>query len=187
VSGDEEGHSVATERLAATGREQRVVGAALSFLKPGTNDGDGVGGERGAPLLTSFAEAADVRPGSELDVSAAEPDEFGDPQPGLEGDEEQGVIAAADPSAAVGGGEKGGGLGSAEEAHLDAVGSFGRDGKHPLDERGVLGMAQGSEAEQRVHRGEPSVAGADGVAAPVLEMVEEGADEAGVEVFELQG
>jgi hypothetical protein len=47
-------------------------------------------------------------------------------------------------------------------------------------------MAQGSEAEHGVQRGEAGVAGADGVAALGLEVIQEGADELGVEILGLQ-
>lgn len=48
-------------------------------------------------------------------------------------------------------------------------------------------MAQGREPEQRVHRRQPGVAGADAVVALGLEVVEEPADEGGVEVLEPEG
>ena len=53
------------------------------------------------------------------------------------------------------------------------------------DEGGVLGMAESSKAEHGVQRGEAGVAGADGVGALGLEVIQEGADEPGVEVLEL--
>ena len=51
---------------------------------------------------------------------------------------------------------------------------------------GVFGMAQGGEAEQGVDRGQAGVAGPDAVAALVFEVVEEPADQRGVEVGDVQ-
>ena len=48
------------------------------------------------------------------------------------------------------------------------------------------GMAERSEPEHGVQRGEAGVAGADGVGALGLEVIQEGADELGVEILELQ-
>ena len=56
-----------------------------------------MGGERGDPFFAAFAVAAQVGAGAELDVRAAQPGELGDAQAGLDGDEQQGVVAAADP------------------------------------------------------------------------------------------
>ena len=50
----------------------------------------------------------------------------------------------------------------------------------------MLGVAQRGVAEQRVDRGEPGVAGADAVAALVLEVVQERADQRRVEIVDVQ-
>jgi len=55
------------------------------------------------------------------------------------------------------------------------------------DQVGVIGAADGGVAKQRVDRDQPVVAGLDAVAALVFEVVEERADQLGVEVGELEG
>ena len=50
----------------------------------------------------------------------------------------------------------------------------------------MFGVGQRGEAEQRVDRGQPGVAGADAVAALVFEVVEEAGDQRGVEVGQVQ-
>ena len=65
------------------------------------------------------------------------------------------------------------------------VGAF-RWEPDPFDVGGAFGMAQGSEPEQRANRGQPGVAGPNAVAPFVLEMVEEGGDRLGVELFEIK-
>jgi hypothetical protein len=58
---------------------------------------------RGA-VFAAFAVAVGVRAGAEVDVVDGEPGEFGDTQPGLGGEYQQGMVAAAVPGGAVGGG-----------------------------------------------------------------------------------
>jgi hypothetical protein len=47
-------------------------------------------------------------------------------------------------------------------------------------------MGQRREAEQRVDRGQPGIAGAHAVAAPGLEMIEEPGDQRGVQIGDIQ-
>jgi hypothetical protein len=48
--------------------------------------GDGGAGEWGDSVFAAFAVAGDVRAQAEVHVGAGEPGEFGDPQPGLDGE-----------------------------------------------------------------------------------------------------
>ena len=71
---------------AAAGREERLVGLAVAFLKPFAEHGDGLAGERRGSLFASLPEGLHVRAGSEVHVLAAEAGELGDTQPGLDRD-----------------------------------------------------------------------------------------------------
>ncbi len=64
--------------------------------------------------------------------------------------------------------------------------ALGGDGQHALDDRGVFGVTQRGVAEQRVDRCQPGVAGADAVASPGLQVLQEGADQRGVEIGDLE-
>ena len=125
--------------------------------------GDGEPGERRGSFLAALADAADVGAAFEDDVAAGQADELGDPQPGLDGEDEHGVVAPAGPGAAVGCGEERVDLGVGEPGDGSALVAFGRDGEHALDGGGVFGVVQRGVAEQRVDGGEPPVAGADRV------------------------
>src|SRR5215472_11694740 len=102
VPGDEQLDGVAAERLAAAGGEDRAVRLAAALVQPGAECPGDLGGDRGAAFLTALAGAPDVRSGTEVDVGAGERGELGDPQPGLDGEGEQGVVAASRPAGAVG-------------------------------------------------------------------------------------
>ena len=104
--GDEEGDGVAAEGAASTAGEERVVWFSSTLGEPDAKHAARLGGERRDPLLAAFAVAAQVGAGAELDVRAGEGGELGDAQAGLDGDEEQRMVAAADPGVAVGRGQQ---------------------------------------------------------------------------------
>ena len=78
------------------------------------------------------------------------------------------------------------GLVRLQEADERAVAALGRNREHPCDERGVLGMAVRGEGEPRAQRDQPGVAGGHAHAALFLKVGEEPADDAGVEVLEVE-
>lgn len=67
---------------------------------------------------------------------------------GLHGHGQQCVVAPTDPAGAVWAGKQRIDLVFGQKADEGPVEAFGGDGQHALDERGVLWVAQGSEAEQ---------------------------------------
>ena len=119
-------------------------------------------------------------------VGEGEPGQLGDPQPGLGGEGDHRVVAAAGPGGGVGGGEQRAEFRFGEPGDQGLVESLGRDGQDPGDRLGVLGMLQGGVGEHGVDRGEPGVAGARAVAADLLEVVQERADQRRVEVGEVE-
>ena len=94
------------------------------------------------------------------------------------------MVPPAEERAAVRGSEQGVHLDVAQERNDPTIEALGRDGEHPLDDPGVLGMAEGGEAEQGVHGCQPGVAGPHGVPPSLFEVVQERRDRRGVEVLE---
>ena len=101
VPGDEQLDRVAAEGLTAAGGEERVARPAATLAQPGAEHPDHLQGERGAAFLTALSQAPDVRAGAQVHVGAGERGELGDPQPGLDGHRQQGMVAAADPAGQV--------------------------------------------------------------------------------------
>jgi hypothetical protein len=66
----------------------------------------------------------------------------------LDRDQEQGVVAATEPSAGVWRGEQRSDLLGVQEGHHRPVVALGWDGQHPGDQGGLLGVPQGGEPEQ---------------------------------------
>jgi hypothetical protein len=131
---------VAGERSAGAGGEQRVGGLSLALAHPDAQDGDGLASERGDALFPALAQCPQVRAGTELHVSAGQPQQLGDAQTGVHGAEQQRVVAAAGPGGAVGALEQCLDLLRGEERDDPPVGAFGGDREHPLDQGSVLGM-----------------------------------------------
>ena len=146
----------------------------------------GVVGERDGAVLSSLAQAADVRAGAEHDVVAVQADQLGDTQAGVSGEGEHGVVAAAFPALAVGRVDERCCLGAGEVGDGAFLEALGRDREHALNDGGVLGMLQRGVLEQRPDGCEPQVAGARAVVAVVLEVVEEARDQRLVEVVPVQ-
>ncbi len=140
------------------------------------------------PHLRKFGEAGAVHvsAGAEVEVLEAERGELADAQPGLQREDKQGVVAPAQATRAVRAGEQRVDFGGDEEAHECALAPLGRDRQDAADERGVLGVAQRREGEQRPDRGEPDVAAAGRQSPVALEVVEESPDDRGVEVGEVE-
>jgi hypothetical protein len=186
VSGEAPFDCVAAHRRPGPAGEQGVARVPGLLGEPGGEDLGGVRGERGYPLFPALSRAGDVGPGAEEDVSPGEGGELGDPQAGLDGEREQRAVAPSGPGGGVRGGEQRGGFGLGEVGDELAVEPLGRDGRDPLDDGRVVEVTQGREAEQGMDRGQAGVAGTDAVAALVFEMVQERADQRGVEVGDLQ-
>jgi len=124
--------------------------------------------------------------GAQVDILKTEAGQLGEAEAGLNREQEQSVVTTASEGGAVGRGQESLDLGQVEEGDQGALETLGGDGENALDERGVLWVAEGSEAEQGVDGCEAGVAGTDGVAASGLEVGQEIADHRAVEVFEVE-
>ena len=69
--------------------------------------------------------------------------------------------------------------------HLD-MGPFSRDRQNPLGDAEGGRIVSGDMVEERSYRGEPGVAGGDGVVPLLLELVEKGENEVPIEILECQ-
>ena len=127
-----------------------------------------------------------MRRGSELHVLAAQAREFGQAKPGAEGNDQQGVVAAAGPGGAIRGGCEDVHLLFREERPWNRGALLLGNGHHLSDGVGVFGMSVGGEAEERVDSGQTCVATSDGVVPVELEMVEKSCDQLGVQVGDVE-
>jgi hypothetical protein len=94
------------------------------------------------------------------------------------------VVAPPDPDVAVGRLQQGGGLGSVQVRDDAAMGALVGYRQYPLDRGGMSRLAVGGVAEERPDCRQPGIAGPHAVAALVLEVLEEGADQLGIEILE---
>jgi len=124
--------------------------------------------------------------GSEMHIGTANADQLGCSQARLGSETEQRVITSPGPGRLIGSGKQRADFGLGQEGHEPSVEALGRDGENALDDGGMIGMAKCGVSEQRADRGKPSVAGARAIFSLVLEVVEEGADQRGIEIVDIQ-
>ena len=117
-----------------------VPGPPPVFVEPCAQDRDGAGGERGDPVFATFAVTGDVRARTEVQVGAGEPDQLGDPQPGLDGQVQHCVIAPTGPAGGVAGREQRLDLGFGEVGDHGPVAAFRWDRQHSGDALRVFGV-----------------------------------------------
>jgi hypothetical protein len=186
VLGDEELHGVLAEHWSTATGKQWVGRSAASLREPDAQCRDAMSRERRDAFFAAFAVTADMRPVREDHIRALQPDELSHPQPGLDGECQERVVAPADPGGAVGALEQRDGLLSCEERDERPLEALLGDGEHALDRSGVLRVQEGRESEHRVDGGEAGVPRAGAVVALGFEVVQERTDERGVEITEVQ-
>jgi hypothetical protein len=127
-----------------------------------------------------------MRGATELHVGGVERGHLRGAQPGLDREQQEGVVASAGPGGAVRRAKERIDLVVVEECHERAIGAFGRDRQHALDVVDVLGVSERGVAVERVDRREPCVAGSGAVAAFGLEVIEERGNSVGVEIGDVE-
>ena len=181
--GQEIRNPIAAQRAAAGAGEGRIGRRPRAGAQPAPQHRDRVLPQRGAALLASLALTPHMGAGAEHDVLAAQPNQLRDPQPCLQRDQQQRMVALPRPRAPIGGGQERLHLRTRQEPDRAAIVPFARHRQHALDHGTVRRVLQGQVAEERVDGGQPDVARPRTVATRLLQMVEEGADEWGVEIL----
>jgi hypothetical protein len=102
-----------------------------------------------------------------MGVGDGQAGELADPQPGVDGGEQERVITPAVPRVPVGCGGERLGFRPGQPGDGRLAGPLGGDRQDLRDQLGMLGVVQGSVAEERPDRGQPGVAGRD-AAAPLF-------------------
>ena len=179
-------HGIAAEPPSDAGGEQWLVAVSGTFAQPDLQDRFGFSGQGDGSVFAALALAPDAGAGSQGEIAAVESGELGDPQPGLDREQQQRPVASPFPACKVRGGDQRVGLLGGKKRHDRLVVPLGGDRQHLLDQRGVLGVAQRRVGEQRPDRGQPQVAGPGAVATLGLEMVQERADRFGGQVLPVQ-
>lgn len=129
---------VSAERMSSRTREHRVVGTPAEFGHPGPQHGDCLGKQRCGALLPALAGAAQVGSGAEDDVLTTKPGQLRDPQPRLDGQQEQRAVPPAVACRAIWCRKQSLDLGPNQVGDQDTVCTLGGYGKHPLDESAKL-------------------------------------------------
>ena len=96
---------IAAERPTATGWKERIGWSPAAVGKPGSQHRHGVCDQRCDAILSTFAAAAHVRPGTEMEITAGQTEELRGAQPGEDSQLQERMVAPPDSSGAVWGGK----------------------------------------------------------------------------------
>ena len=114
-------------------------------------------GQRRASFFPPLADTSHVSPGAEMDGVPVETDQFGEAQAGLNREQQQGVVAAAEPRRTIGHAKDCLDFGAGQEANLPLVVALAWDREHTLDEGAVSGLLEGHEVEEGADGGQTQV------------------------------
>ena len=127
-----------------------------------------------------------MRARAEVDIAAAQADQFGGAKAGLHREGEQRRVAPPGPGHSSRGGEKGAQFRLGQEGHQPPIKALRRDRQNPFDDGGMVGMPKCRVLKPGTDRGKPGIAGAHAVFPVLFQMVEEGADQRRIEIVNLQ-
>src|SRR5437867_4433656 len=94
-------HSVRAEAASAASREERIASHAAAFAQPVLQDDDRLVVQWSAAILAPLALTADVSAATEVNVLDLESREFSQTKTGLDGEQQQGVVAPTVPGRPV--------------------------------------------------------------------------------------
>ena len=117
------------------------AGVPWLLVEPGFQDGGDRRQERGSSFLAAFADRVDVGADAEGEVLAGESGEFGNAQPGLDGQRKHGMVTPTDPGVLLTGAQQRVDFVLVEVGDQVALGPFGRDRQHPAHAPDTLGRA----------------------------------------------
>src|ERR1700722_457222 len=106
--------------------EQSSSSLPYRLLEPCLERTSSERGQRRGPFLPPLADTPHMSAGAKVDGVPVEADQFGEAQARLDRNQQQGVIAAAEPRRPIGRGEDGLDLGARQEVHLSLVVALAR-------------------------------------------------------------
>jgi hypothetical protein len=124
--------------------------------------------KRSASLLSPFTFATDVGTATQVDVTLSESDEFRDPKPCLNGEEQQAAISSTKPTRLIRCGHERLNLRSSQEIHQSAGLPFWWDREYALDSCRVLRALHRRVANEGPDRGEPKISAARAIGSSFL-------------------
>jgi hypothetical protein len=183
VSCDEPLQRVGTQEPAARVWEDRGVLTCGPLGKPCPKNRGDIVTQRSAAHLSPLARAPHVRADTEVHVASSQGADFSVTQPRFGRHEQHGTVSPADPCGGVGRSDERRGLFLGEKLHRPALVTFGRDRQDALALQRARRLDVRDKAEERPQSSKAGVAGFRAIGAPVLQVVEEGAEQRRVEIL----
>lgn len=101
VLGDETLDRIATQPISPDAWKDGIIGQTVAFAQPSSEGPCRFRAERRATLFSAFPDATHVGAGPQHNILAVQPDQFGNPQTGLDSDQKEGSITTAQPSGSI--------------------------------------------------------------------------------------
>lgn len=127
-----------------------------------------------------------MRPRPQHNVLAGQPNQLGNPQTGLDRDQDKGSITTPYPGGSIRNREQGIDLFPAEELDRRSYMALIGDGQYPLTMQGLRGLLQSHVPEKRVDGSQPNIPRARAVFAGAFQVIEEETNEGSIEVFDAE-
>src|SRR5580658_4807055 len=153
-------------------------------LNPGGHGSGRWLGQRRGPLFPSFAQATDMRTGAERYILLTQTGHFGQTQPSLHGQQEESVVALADPGLARRGGQQRLDFRSDQEVNEWSCVAFTGNGQHALNEGRMLRSLQRGIAEKGPDRRQSEVATTCTVGPLVFQFVQKGSNQGRAKILQ---
>jgi hypothetical protein len=174
-----------TAQLSASGTEkQRIFGPAAAFVQPSPQYLCGFRPQGRASVFSAFSLAVNMRAGSQHDILTLQAYQLGNPEAGLNGEQEHCPITSANPSGEIDGSQHGLTLFAGEKFDGPTFVAFGGQCQDLLAKQRMRWLLESDVLKERMNRRQADVASASAVLSAILEVVEEITDKTHVQIFE---
>jgi hypothetical protein len=123
----------------------------------------------------------------ELNVLRMQVGQFGDPEAGLDREHQEREISAARPRVVISNGEDRFDLLLHQKSNQSPVVPFPGHGQNPLNQSDLGWLLEGHEAEEGMDGRQANISASRTISALLLQMVQEGQDQLGIQVLDSQG
>jgi hypothetical protein len=135
-------------------------------------------------MFSALSLAMHMGSGSQDDILASQPNQLGNPKPGLGGEQKHCPIAAPNPTGGIRGSQQSVDLFAVEEFDGPALMTFTGHREYSLAEQRMGGLLEGNILEEGVNRGQADVPGTSAILPASFKIIEKMSDERHVQIIE---
>ena len=173
---------VTAELPMADTEKQWIFRATVAFPEPGLQHLCRFRTERCAPMFSTLSLTVDVGACSQDDILAAQANQFGNPEPRLEEEQNHSPIAAPNPTGAIGDRQQSIHLLRVDKFDGPTFVAFAGHRQNSLAEQRMRRLLQGNVLKEGVKCGQADVPGAGAILTAALQIIEEITNKRGVQI-----